>query len=61
MATTNNRTGAAGETGAAQGTLDDGEGGGGGMADMGMHNQSRMSRNQLKKFKKKIARKQGRR
>ena len=51
---------AAGETYAAQGTLDDGEGGGGGMAATGMHNHSRMSRAQWKRFKEASKRIQGR-
>ena len=50
----------AGKTGAAQGTLDDGEGGGGGMAATGIPNQSTMSRTQWQNFKKNLAIKQGR-
>ena len=46
---------AAGETYAAQGTLDDGEGGGGGMAATGIPDRSTMSRNQWRRFKKTAA------
>ena len=45
---------------AAQDILDDGDGGGGGMAVMGIPNQSRMSRNQWKRFKEIAKRMQGR-
>ncbi len=51
---------AADETGAAQGTLDDGEGGGGGMAAIGIPDRSTMSRNQWKRFKEIAKRIQGR-
>jgi len=51
---------AAGETGAAQGTLDDGEGGSGGMAATGIPDRSTMSRAQWKRFKEASKRIQGR-
>ena len=51
---------AAGETGAAQGTLDDGEGGSGGMAATGIPDRSTMSRNQWKRFKERAKRIQDR-
>ena len=50
---------AAGDTGATQGTSEDGDGECD-TAKIGIHKQSMMNRNQWKKFKKKIARKQGR-
>jgi hypothetical protein len=48
----------AGKTGAAQGTLDDGEGGGGGM--MGIPDRSTMSRTQWRRFREAAKRIQGR-
>ncbi len=51
---------AAGEMSAAQGTLDDGEGGVGGMAAMGIPDRSTMSRAQWKRFKEASRRIQGR-
>jgi len=51
--------GAAGDTVAAQGTSEDWEGEGD-LAAIEIPNQSTMNRNQWKRFKKKIARKQGR-
>ena len=51
--------GAAGDTVAVQGTSEDGEGEGD-LAAIEIPYQSTMNRNQWKRFKKKIARKQGR-
>ena len=51
---------AAGEMGASQGTLADGEGGVGGMAAMGIPDRSTMSRAQWKRFKEASKRIQGR-
>ena len=51
---------AAGEMGAAQGTLDDGEGGGDSMAATGIPDRSTMSRNQWKRFKERAKRIQDR-
>ena len=51
---------AAGETDAAQGTSGDGDGVGGDTAAVEVPNQSRMSRNQWKRFKEIAKRMQGR-
>ena len=51
---------AAGDMEAAQDILDDGDGGGGGMAALGIPDRSTMSRVQWKNFKKKAARNKGR-
>ena len=51
---------AAGETGAVQGTLDDGEGGSGGMAATGIPDRSTMSRTQWRRFREAAKRIQGR-
>ena len=51
---------AAGEMGASQGTLDDGEGGDDGMTATGIPDRSTMSRNQWKRFKERAKRIQGR-
>ena len=51
---------AAGDMAAAQDILDDGDGGGGGMAALGIPDRSTMSRVQWKNFKKKAAKNKGR-
>ena len=51
---------AAGELVAELGNLDDGDGGGGGMAAIGTPDRSTMSRNQWKRFKEIAKRIQGR-
>ena len=51
---------AAGDMEAAQDILDDGDGGGGGMAALGIPDRSTMSRVQWKNFKKKAAKNKGR-
>ena len=51
---------AAGDMAAARDILDDGDGGGGGMAVLGIPDRSTMSRVQWKNFKKKAAKEKGR-
>jgi hypothetical protein len=51
---------AAGDKAAAQVTLGEEDGGGGGLGEMGIPNQSMMSRNQWKRFKERAKKMQGR-